>query len=97
MAQGSNGSAAAKRLAEEKVNRDYKNSKNRTDKYGVSGMGENYSGVLNKDKKKLNSMISKYPEIHSAIPRDINKRGNIETFVPVYRALQPKVSRIGGY
>ena len=95
MASNSSGSAAAKRLAEQQAERNMGDIP-RTDKYGNSGMGENYSGVLNKDKKKLANYLKKYPGIDSGVPADISKRGNIETFIPVYPGYAPKKSRIGG-
>ena len=81
MAANNSGSAAAKRLAEEKANRGRNSGmkRPRTDKYGVSGMGENYKGVLNKELKKLNNTIANTAGIYGAIPNKVSRRGNIET------------------
>lgn len=95
MASKDSGSAAAKRLAEQQAERNIGDIP-RTDKYGNSGMGENYSGVLNKDKKKLAAFLKNEPGIHSGVPSDISKRGNIETFIPIFRQYIPKKERIGG-
>lgn len=81
LGESDSGSAAAKRLAEEKANRGRNAGmkRPRTDRYGNSGMGENYMGVLNKDLKKLDQTVANTPGIYAAIPQKVSRRGNIET------------------
>lgn len=57
----------------------------RTDKYGNSGMGENYSGVFNKDKQMLKNLVANSEgALLDAIPATVNKRGNIKEYIPFY-------------
>jgi hypothetical protein len=74
MAQGSGSSAAAKRLAEEKANR---RPNGRRDKYGNSGFGETFSGVMKKDQAKLGATNKTLPPYNRGAATKYNKRGNI--------------------
>lgn len=79
MASKDSGSAAAKRLAEEKANRGRNAGMNRprTDRYGNSGMGENFTGVMKKDQAKLNATNKTLPPYNRGAATKYNKRGNI--------------------
>ena len=73
MAVNNSGSAAKKRLAEEKAGR----GRNRRDKYGNSGFGETFSGVMKKDQAKLNATNKTLPPYNRGAATKYNKRGNI--------------------